>query len=199
MEYVRWQTTDKDQEEKLNKLVKKKKGKLELDDWIIAMQSWGIPADKIAEICKMPQPGNLYYEISIRQERTAKKPEVILYNTTHLKETVNMYYDDGKLDKFEAEVVEVFLNQLDHNKRNLVILNQSAFYPTSGGQLHDTGSLEIQGVGEFEVIDCIKVGKCVLHVLDRELPAPQEDEETKEEISMIGKSVRGKINMQRRM
>jgi hypothetical protein len=30
------------------------------------MQSWGIPADSIAEISKQPIPGNLYYEIAQR-------------------------------------------------------------------------------------------------------------------------------------
>ena len=39
------------------------------------MQSWGIPADKIAECAGVPIPGNLYYEIATRQERVAKAPE----------------------------------------------------------------------------------------------------------------------------
>lgn len=65
----------------------------------------------------------MYYEIAIRQERTAKKPEVILYNTVHLPETVNMYYDDGKMDRFEGTVLDVFANTLQGNKRNLLILD----------------------------------------------------------------------------
>jgi hypothetical protein len=43
------------------------------------MQSHGIPADKISEVVKAPIPQNLYYEIAMRQERTAKKQEQILY------------------------------------------------------------------------------------------------------------------------
>lgn len=35
-----------------------------MDDWIQCIQSWGIAADKISEISKLPIPGNLYYEIS---------------------------------------------------------------------------------------------------------------------------------------
>ena len=42
----------------------RKSGQLTIDDWIVAMQSWGIPADSIYEISKQPIPGNLYYEIA---------------------------------------------------------------------------------------------------------------------------------------
>lgn len=37
---------------KIEQLVNKKKGKLTLDDWIMAMQTWGIPADVIAQVCQ---------------------------------------------------------------------------------------------------------------------------------------------------
>lgn len=70
-EYNRWESTDKDQQKKLLNLFAKNK-KLTIDDWIIAMQSWGIPADAISQITKLPIPGNLYYEISNRLEATQK-------------------------------------------------------------------------------------------------------------------------------
>lgn len=66
-----------------------------MDDWIMAMQSWGISADKISEVCKSPIPGNLYYEIATRQERVGKAAETVLYNTVHLPETENLYYADS--------------------------------------------------------------------------------------------------------
>lgn len=78
-------------------------------------------------------PGNLYYEIAQRQERIAKAPEAILYSTVHLPETRNMYYDDHNLYKFDATIIDVFANILDKNKNNILILDQSAIYPTSGG------------------------------------------------------------------
>jgi alanyl-tRNA synthetase len=41
------------QRKNLEKLLKQRKnGILTIDDWIIAMQSWGIPADSISEISK---------------------------------------------------------------------------------------------------------------------------------------------------
>jgi Ser-tRNA(Ala) deacylase AlaX len=50
-----------------------------------------------------------------------------------LPETENLYYKDHNLFDFDAKVVEVFQNVLDKNKNNLLILDRSAIYPTSGG------------------------------------------------------------------
>ena len=72
--------------------------------------------------------------ISELQERVTKAAEAVLYSTTHLKETENLYYENHRLVDFDAEIIEVFANLQQKNARNIVILNRSAFYPTSGGQ-----------------------------------------------------------------
>jgi alanyl-tRNA synthetase len=165
--------------------LKTRKGQLTIDDWIVAMQSWGIPADNISEISGQPVPGNLYYEIAQRQERIAKAPETILYNTVHLPETKNLYYDDHLMYGFDAKVVDVFHNVLEGNKRNLLILDRSAIYPTSGGQQHDTGIVKIEGIDQdYKIINAEKVGKVVLHILDRELPPADELKERKVTITI---------------
>lgn len=49
-------------------------------------------------------------------------------------------------------------------------MDRSAIYPTSGGQMHDTGSVKIEGIEEeFEIVDAVRVGKVVLHTLDKEI------------------------------
>lgn len=48
-----------------------------------------------------------------------------------------LYYGDAYTTKFTAIVVE----QLNENERPAVILDRTYFYPTSGGQPHDLGSL----------------------------------------------------------
>lgn len=170
VEYDRWRFSDEESVKKLEKIIKQRKGKLTIDDWIVCMQSHGIPADKISEIVKAPIPMNLYYEISQRQERTAKATELILYNTTHLPETDNMYYKDHSMMQFDATIVEVFKNVQQNNMANIVILDKSAIYPTSGGQQHDTGTVTIAGcAGEYKIVDAIKVGRVVLHMLDKPL------------------------------
>ncbi len=133
IEYERWINTDVSQKQKLDKLLKKNKT-LTLDDWIIAITSYGIPADQISQISGQTPPGNLYYEIAYRQEKVTKAAEVILYKTAHLKETENLYYQNHRLEKFDATIVEIFRNLSDGLKKNMVILDRSAFYPQSGGQ-----------------------------------------------------------------
>ena len=170
VEYDRWKNSDEESVKKLDKIIKQRKGKLTLDDWIVCMQSHGIPADLISEIVKAPIPQNLYYEIAMRQERTAKATETILYNTTHLKETDNLFYKDHTLMEFDATILDVYKNVLQKDIPNLMILDQSAVYPTSGGQQHDNATVTVEGVDEpYKVIDAVKVGKVVLHTLDRPL------------------------------
>lgn len=111
-EFDRWRNTDEAQKIDLEKLLKKNKGVLTIDDWIVCMQSWGIPADRVSQISGIPVPGNLYYEIANRQERIAKAPELILYNTYHLPETLNLYYQNHHLYEFDAKVIDVFSNIL---------------------------------------------------------------------------------------
>ena len=90
--------------------------------------------------------------------------------------------------EFDATILDVYQNVLKKNVPNLLILDQSAVYPTSGGQQHDNAIVTVEGIEEkFEVIDAVKVGKVVLHTLDRPL-----------EGDMKGKKVNVKIDAIRR-
>jgi alanyl-tRNA synthetase len=68
--------------------------------------------------------------------------------------THRLYYTDSYLCDFEAAVI----GQSDDGKR--IYLDQTAFYPTSGGQLFDTG--ELGGVRVMEVVD---EGDRIAHLL----------------------------------
>ena len=48
--------------------------------------------------------------------------------------TQRLYYHDSFLYDFDAEVRSVI-----ETPRPALILDRTAFYPTSGGQIHDTG------------------------------------------------------------
>jgi alanyl-tRNA synthetase len=81
-----------------------------------------------------------------------------------------LFYKDNNLFEHDATILDVYQNVLQKNTPNLLILDQSAVYPTSGGQQHDTAVVTVEGVeGEFNVIDAVKVGKVVLHTLDKPL------------------------------
>ena len=56
--------------------------------------------------------------------------------------------------------------------------------------MHDTGVIEIKGLGDFQVVDVTKVGKCVLHQLDRDIP---------DDVEIAGRKVTGWVNEKRRI
>ena len=61
--------------------------------------------------------------------------------------TERLYYNDSYLREFDADVVET----LTHEGRPAVVLDRTAFYPTSGGQPFDVGTLG--GVRVVDVVD----------------------------------------------
>lgn len=70
--------------------------------------------------------------------------------------TTRLYYDDSYSTEFTATVVAV----TEHQGRPALVLERTAFYPTSGGQPYDTGTLADAGV-----IDVLVQEDAVLHVL----------------------------------
>lgn len=73
-----------------------------------------------------------------------------------------LYYDDSSVTEFDAVVTGV----REHEGRTAVTLDRTAFYPTSGGQPFDTGTLG--GAAIVDVVDDEATGE-ILHVVDRAL------------------------------
>ena len=91
--------------------------------------------------------------------------------------TRRLYYDDAYGLEFSATLVEV--TETEEGRSGLV-LDETLFYPTSGGQMHDLGTL-----GELRVVDVIDEATRIVHVVDGEPPAP-------------GTRLEGRIDGQRR-
>src|SRR5438105_9598659 len=72
--------------------------------------------------------------------------------------TTRLYYTDSYLTSFDARVVQV----ADDGRR--VYLDQTAFYPTSGGQPHDLGTL-----AGARIADVIDEGDRIAHILETPL------------------------------
>lgn len=89
---------------------------------------------------------------------------------------LRLYYTDADRLEFDATVTAV------HADGHRVYLDRTAFYPTSGGQPHDTGAL-----GGIAVVDVVDEGDTIAHVLAAPLAAP------------VGATVTGSIDAARRL
>ena len=90
--------------------------------------------------------------------------------------TERLYYTDAGVLEFSARVVDV----RDLDGKTAIVLDRSAFYPTSGGQPFDTGTLD-----EARVVDVVDHDDEILHIVDRSIGA--------------GTEVRGSIDAARRL
>lgn len=78
--------------------------------------------------------------------------------------TDRLYYTDSYLREFDATIVDV----ISVDGRSAAILDRTAFYPTSGGQPFDTGTL-----GLARVVDVVDRDGVVLHVVDGQVGTGQ--------------------------
>ncbi|MBW3012672.1 alanine--tRNA ligase [Candidatus Woesearchaeota archaeon] len=121
-------------------------------------------------------PENFYKLVAERHEKTeheaaTHREEYIDFG--EIPETDVLYYDDYLVTEFKAKVIA----QVGKN----IVLDKTFFYPTSGGQMHDTGFIS----GE-RVVDVFQQGKVIVHVLESEHEFP------------VGSEVPCKIDKKRR-
>jgi alanyl-tRNA synthetase len=92
-----------------------------------------------------------------------------------------LYYTDSFLTEFDAQVVDLVTAP-----RPAFVLDRTAFYPSSGGQMFDTGWLEANGA-RLRVVEVAEQGDRILHYLEA---APAD--------LAVGASVHGTIDLPRR-
>tara|TARA_Y100000310_G_scaffold313860_1_gene362690 strand:- start:10214 stop:12676 length:2463 start_codon:yes stop_codon:yes gene_type:complete len=99
-----------------------------------------VPDDFYARVAEM-------HEQKEQVAATKKKEEIKLGN---LEATKALYFEDYKKTAFTAKVLKV--------KGDIIVLDKTTFYPTSGGQLHDKGTID-----GAEVNNVFKQGNLILH------------------------------------
>src|SRR3989442_3507092 len=97
--------------------------------------------------------------------------------------TERLYYTDAYLRAFTARVVAVEPRG-PWGDRPGVVLDRTAFYPTSGGQPHDTGTL-----AGLPVVDVVDNDDAVIHVLEDAAPSS---------FLAVGAEVGGAVDWERR-
>jgi len=102
--------------------------------------------------------------------------------------TTRLYYHDSFLYDFDAEVRDVL-----ESPRPALILDRTAFYPTSGGQVFDTGWITSNSDAKFHVTEVADMedGK-VVHYLE----APLHD--SQKAVLKPGSRVHGQVDAARR-
>ena len=91
--------------------------------------------------------------------------------------TKRLYYQDSYLKEFKAKV----LKKIKIDNQPAVILDETAFYPTSGGQPYDKGFIQ-----DVPVVEVVEEGDEIIHILKEELK------------EKINSEVVGKIGWKRR-
>ena len=82
--------------------------------------------------------------------------------------TNKLYWNDSPLTKFTARL----LNHAFEGDRQVVILDQTAFYPTGGGQPCDTGTIGSSRVAEVTISD----DGTIRHYLETAIALTNDDE-----------------------
>jgi len=105
--------------------------------------------------------------------------------------TKRLYYDSSEIHEFDS-VVEEVAPPSPEQARPAVILRETAFYPTSGGQVHDTGWLTLDGGGRTE--DRLRVSE----VADAEDGRIVHYLEAPPKLPVAGAVIHGSIDRERR-
>jgi alanyl-tRNA synthetase len=117
-------------------------------------ESHGITPNEIQEEAKvrgmsLSIPPNFYAELS--ESNGAKE-----FKKTDMRfqefRTEQRYFDDWKRTDFEAKAIGIIGQD--------IVLDESYFYPTSGGQLHDKGT-----ISGYEVVGIRKEGNAIVHTV----------------------------------
>ncbi|NHI92226.1 MAG: alanine--tRNA ligase [Candidatus Lokiarchaeota archaeon] len=153
-------------ENHVKRLIKDKKG-LTTDKFIELYESRGIPPEVVQEIGKTLNvdihiPGDFYVKLGELKEKSMADQEktelkdAVIEEVSKLTPTKLLYYDHSYINKqeFNAKIIKII--------DKYVILDQTLFYPTSGGQSNDIGI-----INEYEVINVEKVGDIVVHELKK--------------------------------
>ncbi|MBT7902254.1 alanine--tRNA ligase [Candidatus Woesearchaeota archaeon] len=143
-------------------------------DLIELYDSQGISPETIkkeaAELKKIITiPDDFYTQVALihekKEQKTATKKEFAINISKDTEPTTAKYFDNYKLTEFSAKIlqkIEVASKETPtQNPKTYFILDETYFYPTSGGQLCDFGS-----INNIPVQGASKQGQFILHLIE---------------------------------
>jgi alanyl-tRNA synthetase len=133
--------------------------------------TYGFPADLTADIArergvKIDQAG-FDDAMAAQRQRAQQASQFGLDYNQQLKSSAQTHFTGYTQVEDEAQVVELFyqgesVTELQPEQQGVVILSETPFYAESGGQVGDTGILQLAN-GVFEVTDTVKLGRAIAH------------------------------------
>ncbi|NPD89470.1 MAG: alanine--tRNA ligase [Asgard group archaeon] len=108
-----------------------------------------------------------------------EKEEAVEIKLDKEYETKPLFYEDVYQTEFEAKIIALIDNKY-------VILDKTLFYPTGGGQIHDTGKFFVEET-ELQVVNVFRKASTILHELETVGKLKE------------GMKIKGEINAKRRM
>lgn len=185
IEAQRFSDTRKKGIKHVQRLLKEKKA-IDTKKYVELYESRGIPPEVVQEIAikegkKIEIPPDFYVALGELKERSKKAEEMQAFERLFkgklddIPSTKALYEELDYDIKFKAKILKIFDGKY-------VILNQTLFYPTSGGQLHDTGTID-----NSEVINVEKLGDVIIHQIAKPSKKLRENQK-----------IEGNINWERR-
>ncbi len=153
--------------EKAKRIVEKLKGKEINEEKLFELyESHGISPELLDELgVKVEIPSNFYKKLNERwekrkgkKEKKEEKMERIkeMLELEKLPETQEMFYEEPWIKEINGKVLAC--------KGKYVVLDKTIFYPTGGGQKHDTG-----WINNIPVVNVFKVGNVIVHELEKDV------------------------------
>jgi alanyl-tRNA synthetase len=141
---------------KSRRIVARLRGEVVTVDRLIELyDSQGISPEMIVEEgIEVKVPEDFYIRVAEMHEKAeavAKTKREREFDVSGLPATKILYYDDYGLVDFTSKVLMIMDGEY-------VVLDRTAFYPTSGGQLYDIGYM-----GGCRVVDVFKQGNVIIH------------------------------------
>ncbi len=178
------------------RIIKKKKTRVIGYDVLKHMYlNYGLPPISLAKLANekgvtLDVPPNFFELVKkekIQQENVEQAvkleeqiSQILQDHLEHELPTRLLFYEDQYMREFDARIRYI--------KGKYIILDQTAFYPRSGGQNNDTGVLTLPNGEQIKIVNVVKLGRVVVHVAEREISE-----------SLIGFPVHGVIDWERRI
>ena len=151
VEKQRYQNTLERTSKIVRNITKNKKSQ-SIDELIQLYDSEGITPDMLKKQgLQIEIPSDFYTKVTERHMMEKKDKKRHKFDTDKLPPTRLLFYENQHLFEFTGTIVKIINDEY-------IILDQTAFYPRSGGQEPDHGF-----IGGSEVMDVEKYGNVVLH------------------------------------